>query len=122
MNELNIEIANFVPTPLSSALATLNDDDQDLGGICIDLGASSTSIAVFENKKMIFCDSINVCSKNITNDIARGISTTKESAERLKTLYGSVLSSPSDEHEMIEVPLVSSNENQFKQINRSTIN
>ena len=121
-NELNIEIANFVPTPLSSALATLNDDDQDLGGICIDLGASSTSIAVFENKKMIFCDSINVGSKNITNDIARGISTTKESAERLKTLYGSVLSSPSDEHEMIEVPLVSSNENQFKQINRSTIN
>ena len=121
-NELKIHIAHFIPTPLSSALATLNNDDQELGSICIDLGESSTSIAVFENKKLIFCDSINIGSKNITNDIARGISTTKESAERLKTLYGSVLSSPSDEYEIIEVPILTSDENKFKQINRSTIN
>ena len=79
-SELKIHIANFIPTPLSSALATLNSDDMDLGGICIDLGNSSTSIAVFESSKLIFCDSIGVGSKNITNDIARGISTTKESA------------------------------------------
>ena len=120
--ELKIHIAYLVPTPLSSALATLNKDDQDLGSICIDLGESTTSLAVFENNKLIFCDSINVGSSNISNDIARGISTTKESAERLKTLYGSVISSPSDEYEIIEVPLTSSEEGQFKQINRSTIN
>ena len=120
--ELKIHIAHLVPTPLASALATLNNDDQDLGSICTDLGEATTSLAVFENKKLIFCDSINVGSKNISNDIARGISTTKESAERLKTLYGSVLSSPSDQYEIIEVPLVSSEDNQFKQINRSTIN
>ena len=121
-NELKIHIANLIPTPLSSSLATLNDDDRDLGGICIDLGCASTSVAVFENKKLIFCDAINIGSKNITNDIARGISTTKESAERLKTLYGSVITSPSDEFEIIEVPIISSEQNQFKQINRSTIN
>ena len=120
--DLKIQIANFIPTPLSSAVATLNTDDQDLGAICIDLGDSLTSLTVFENGKAIFCDSISVGSKNITNDIARGISTTKESAERLKTLYGSVLNSPSDEYEIIEVPNVSSTDNQFKQINRSTIN
>ncbi len=120
--ELDIHIENFIPTPLSSALSTLNKDDKDLGGICIDLGDSSTSLAVFENSKLIFCDSVNVGSKNITNDIARGVSTTKESAERLKTLYGSVISSPSDEYEIIEVPLYSSDEKQFKQINRNTIN
>ena len=121
-DELKIHVANFIPTPVSSALATLNDDDQELGAICIDLGESSTSIAVFENKKLIFCDSISIGSKNITNDLARGISTTKESAERLKNLYGSVISSPSDEYEIIEVPIISSEENQFRQINRSTIN
>tara|TARA_B100000427_G_scaffold326629_1_gene335666 strand:+ start:838 stop:2058 length:1221 start_codon:yes stop_codon:yes gene_type:complete len=120
--ELNIYIEEIIPTPLSSALATLNGDDKDLGAICVDLGESSTSISIFENNKLLFCDSINVGSKNITNDIARGISTTKESAERLKTLYGSVLNSPSDEYEIIEVPLISSEENQFKQISRSTIN
>ena len=121
-NQLNIHISHFIPSPLSSALATLNDDDKELGGILIDLGHSSTSISVYEKRKLIFCDSINIGSKNITNDIARGISTTKESAERLKTLYGSVLSSQSDEYEIIEVPLITSEENQYKKINRSTIN
>ena len=121
-NNLQIHIEQLVPTPLSSALATLNDDDRDLGAICIDLGQASTSLAVFENEKLLFADSVSIGSKNITNDIARGISTTKESAERLKTLYGSVLSSPSDEHEIIEIPVVPSEFGQFKQINRSTIN
>ena len=118
---LNIHIENYVPTPLSSSLATLNFDDKLLGAICIDLGASSTSIALFENEKLIFMDAINVGGKNITNDIARGVSTNIESAERLKTLYGSVISSPSDEYELIEIPM-SNEQSKFKQINRSTIN
>jgi len=122
LNDLQIHIVHYIPTPLSSALAALSNDDKELGAICIDLGDSSTSIAVFENAKLIFTDAINIGSKNITNDIAKGISTTKESAERLKNLYGSVLSSPSDEYEKIEIPIVSNEPNQFKQINRSTVN
>ena len=67
-------------------------------------------------------DAINVGGKNITNDIARGVSTNIESAERLKTLYGSVISSPSDEYELIEVPYLTNEPLKFKQINRNTIN
>ena len=121
LKNLNIHIENYVPTPLSSSLATLTSDDKLLGAICIDLGASSTSIALFENEKLIFMDAINVGGKNITNDIARGVSTNIESAERLKTLYGSVISSPSDEYELIEIPM-SNEPSKFKQINRSIIN
>ena len=72
--------------------------------------------------RLTFMDAINIGGKNITMDIARGVSTNLESAERLKTLYGSVISSPSDEYELIEVPYLSSEPSQFKQINRSTIN
>ena len=121
-SDINIHIANFIPNVLSSSLSTLTDDDKQLGSICIDIGSSSTSLALFENNKLLFCDSINVGSKNITNDIARGLSTDLDSAERLKTLYGSVLTTPSDEFEIIEVPLVSSENKQFKQVNRSAIN
>ena len=73
-------------------------------------------------KNLVFMDAINVGGKNITNDIARGISTNIESAERLKTLYGSVISSPSDEYEIIEVPYLGNDPLKFKQINRSIIN
>ena len=121
-DHLSIHIENFIPSPLSSALATLNNDDKLLGAICVDFGSESTSVSVFENEKLIFLDSINVGGNNITNDLAKGISTTIESAERLKTLYGSVITSPSDEHELIEVPYTTFENSQFKQINRSIVN
>ena len=58
----------------------------------------------------------------MTLDIARGVSTTITSAERLKTLYGSLISSPSDDHEIIEIPVISGDKNSFKQITRSDLN
>ena len=63
-----------------------------------------------------------VGSNNITNDIARGVSTTLDSAERLKTLYSSLISAPSDEYEIIEVPIISGENDKFVQINRLKIN
>tara|TARA_Y100000590_G_scaffold383322_1_gene453853 strand:+ start:1554 stop:2774 length:1221 start_codon:yes stop_codon:yes gene_type:complete len=120
--DLKLHIENLIPSPISSALSTLSEDEKNLGSICIDLGHSTTSTAIFENNNFIFGDSFLVGSNNITNDIARGVSTTIASAERLKTLYGSVISSPSDEHEIIEIPLISGESNQFNQINRSTVN
>ena len=120
-DNLNIDIENVIPTPLSSALATLNFDDISLGSICIDLGAASTSIAIFENEQLKFLDAINIGGDNISRDIARGVATNLESAERLKTLYGSVVSSPSDEYELIEIPSLS-NDSNLKQINIGTVN
>ena len=58
----------------------------------------------------------------MTLDIARGVSTTITNAERLKTLYGSLISSPSDDHEIIEIPVISGDKNSFKQITRSDLN
>ncbi|PPR47241.1 MAG: Cell division protein FtsA [Alphaproteobacteria bacterium MarineAlpha5_Bin9] len=120
--KINIEIESFIPTPLSSALAILSNDEKELGSISIDFGAGSTSICVFKNNKVVFLDAIPIGSKHITNDIARGIQTTLESAERLKNLYGSVITNPSDDYEFIDVPNIASNVETSKQINRSELN
>ncbi len=118
----NISIESYVPSPLSSGLATLSNDEKKIGTICIDLGHSNTSISIFENNKFIYGDSFLVGSNNITNDLARGVSTTLESAERLKTLYSSLISSPSDEFEIIEIPIISGESEKFNQINKLKIN
>ena len=122
VKNLKLNVDYYIPSPLSSSLSTLSEDEKNLGTICIDLGHTTTSVCIFENKKFIFGDAFSVGSNNITNDIARGVSTTLASAERLKTLYGSVISSPSDENEIIEIPIISGENNQFNQINRSTVN
>ena len=122
VKNLKLDVDYYIPSPLSSALSTLSEDEKKLGTICIDLGHTTTSVSIFENKNFIFGDAFLVGSNNVTNDIARGVSTTLASAERLKTLYGSVISSPSDENEIIEIPVISGENNQFNQINRSTVN
>ncbi len=122
INKLRINIENYIPSALSSSLSSLTQDEKDLGTILIDLGHSTSSILIFENNKFIFGDSISVGSNNVTLDIARGVSTSISSAERLKTLYGSLISSPSDDHEIIEIPIISGDKNSFKQITRSNLN
>ncbi len=122
VENLGISIDSYVPSPLASSLATLSVDEKNIGTICIDLGHSNTSIAIFENNNFIYGDSFLVGSNNITNDLARGVSTTIDSAERLKTLYSSLISSPSDEYEIIEIPIISGEDGQFNQINKLKIN
>ena len=122
IENLGISIESYGPSPLSSSLATLSNDEKKIGTICIDLGHSNTSISIFENDKFIYGDSFLVGSNNITNDLARGVSTTIESAERLKTLYSSLISSPSDEFEIIEIPIISGEHGKFNQINKLKIN
>ena len=56
-NDLKLNIENYIPSPLSSALSTLSSDEKNLGTICIDLGHSTTSIAIFQNNKFIYGDS-----------------------------------------------------------------
>ncbi|MDA9741965.1 cell division protein FtsA [Pelagibacteraceae bacterium] len=122
IKKLKLNIDNYIPSPLSSSLSSLTKDEKELGTICIDLGHSTSSISVFENNKFVYGDAIGVGSNNVTLDIARGLSTTISSAERLKTLYGSLVSSPSDDHEIIEIPIISGDKNSFKQITRSSLN
>ena len=100
----------------------MKEDEKQLGSISLDLGAGSTSIAVYENNKLIYLDAIPIGGQHITNDIARGLSTTIESSERLKTLHGSVISNPSDDYDFIDVPILGSDQNQSKEINRSELN
>lgn len=100
----HLNIAGFVVSPYSSALSTLVEDEMELGVTLIDIGASNTSISAFFNGALVHIDSIPVGGSHITSDIARGLSTSLSQAERLKTLYGTIIVSSSDERESILVP------------------
>lgn len=102
----HLDVAGMVAAPYASGLAALVEDEMDLGVTVIDMGGGTTSLAVFFEGQMVFCDAVPVGGQHITNDIARGLSTPIAHAERMKTLYGSALASPSDERELIDVPQV----------------
>ena len=94
----------MVASPFASALASLEDDEMDLGCICIDMGAGATSAAVFSNGSLVHVDSLAVGGGHVTSDIARAISTSVAGAERVKTLYGSAIASANEDRETVEAP------------------
>ncbi|HHI88527.1 MAG TPA: cell division protein FtsA, partial [Hellea balneolensis] len=60
--------------------------------------------AVFRDRALVFVDAIGVGGRNVTTDIARGLTTPHEAAERIKMLYGSALDSPDDDRQMVPCP------------------
>jgi cell division protein FtsA len=100
----HLEVASKVVSPYASALGCLVEDEISLGVTLIDMGGGTTSMAVFFDSELVHTDSIPIGGLHVTRDIARGLSTPMVHAERIKTLLGSCLPSPSDDRQMIEVP------------------
>ena len=95
----------LVATPYASALAVTTEEERQIGVTCIDLGAGTASIALFADGRFIGADVIPVGSQHITFDIARALQTPLAEAERIKTLYGTLVSAQSDEHESFSFSL-----------------
>ncbi|MFS2318369.1 cell division protein FtsA [Maricaulis sp. D1M11] len=108
----HLDLKSVVATPYASGLSALGDDEVQLGAVLIDMGAGATTAAVFAEGALVHIDSVPVGGSHVTSDVARGLSTPLSAAERLKSLYGSVLDSPDDDQQMIEVPPVSGEINQ----------
>jgi cell division protein FtsA len=98
--------AGFVVGSYAAARSVLAEDERQLGVTLIEMGGATTSFAIFYDGHLVHADVVPLGSQHITNDIARGLSTTIAHAERMKTLWGSALASQIDEREMISVPLL----------------
>jgi cell division protein FtsA len=102
----HLNLAGLVAAPLASALAAATEDERDLGVTCIDMGAGTTSAAVFAEGQPVHIDSVSSGGENLTRDLARILSTPRSEAERLKTLYASVFTDASIDNDSVVCPLI----------------
>jgi len=100
----HLQFEGVVAAPFVSGLAALEEDEMDLGAVCIDMGGGSTSAAVFSGGSLVHVETLAVGGQHVTADIARGLSTSIAGAERIKTLHGSAIASANEDREMIEAP------------------
>lgn len=100
----HLDLQGVAAAPVVSSLAALEEDEMDLGCVCIDMGGGSTSAAVWGGRSLLHIEALNVGGDHVTADIARGLSTSKAGAERLKTLHGSAMASANEDREMLETP------------------
>jgi len=89
--QAGIEIEGVVASPLAAADAVLNRRQKELGVVVVDIGSGTTDIAVFEEDQLIHIATLPVGSSHVTNDIAIGLKTSIEVAEKVKLEYGVAL-------------------------------
>ena len=102
----HLDVEALVAGPYVAGLSVLADDETDLGAAVIDMGAGTTSIAVFTGGRFVHADGFTLGGRHVTTDLARGLNASVADAERIKTLYGSVLAGGADERDMITIPPV----------------
>jgi cell division protein FtsA len=106
----HLDVEAMVASAYVAGLSVLADDETDLGAAVVDMGAGTTTIAVFTGGQFVHADGFALGGRHVTMDLARGLHARVPDAERIKTLYGSVLTGGSDERDMIAVPPVDNDE------------
>lgn len=103
LNRCHLNMIGIVFSPYASGLSTLVADEMELGSICIDMGGGVTTIAAFKDNEFIYGDVVPFGGHHVTKDIAQGLSTPLQAAERLKTLFGNCMSGLSTVRNQIDV-------------------
>jgi cell division protein FtsA len=99
----HLDVEALVAGPYAAGLSVLADDEADLGAAVVDMGAGTTGISVFARGRFLHADGLALGGRHVTNDLAQGLNAGLADAERIKTLYGSVLAGGADERDMITV-------------------
>ena len=118
----HLDVEAMAASPYVAGLAVLADDEADLGAAVVDMGAGTTTIAAFQAGRLVHIDGFALGGHHVTMDLARGLNARIADAERIKTLYGTVLSGASDERDMITVPPLEEHEREPAQfVSRATL-
>ncbi|WP_185985161.1 cell division protein FtsA [Aureimonas mangrovi] len=103
VNRAQLVVEAFVASPYASGLATLVEDEAQMGSACIDMGAGTTTISIFNNGRFAYADAVALGGQHITMDLARGLSIRTEQAERLKVMHGNAMTELLEDGETITV-------------------
>jgi cell division protein FtsA len=111
----HLGVEAMAASPYMAGLSVLADDEADLGAAVVDLGAGTTTMAVFSGGRFVHADGFALGGRHVTMDLARALDASIADAERIKTFYGTVLSGGLGERDMITVPSPVGDEDQQPQ-------
>ncbi len=102
-----VDIDDIIPGCLASSEAVLSKRQKELGVVVVDIGCGGTSISVFEDGATLHTAVIPVGGENVTNDVAIGIRTSIDTAEKVKIEFGTTLPEDVNDRETIDLSLIS---------------
>lgn len=98
-----LEIEDLVIAPLAAAEAVLSTKQKELGVALVNLGSSTTSLAVYEDRNLIHTAVLPIGAEHITADVAIGLRCPINLAERIKREYGTAVADEVDKKDEVDV-------------------
>jgi len=105
-NRTGLNVAEIVLAPLAAAEAVLGEEERELGVVLVDMGGGTTDIAIYHDGTVKHTAVISIGGNHVTNDIAAGLRTPFNDAERIKQRFGYAKATMVTAHERVEVPSV----------------
>jgi cell division protein FtsA len=105
-NKAGLNVMDIVLEPLASAEACLAEDERDLGVCLIDIGGGTTDVAVYSEGSIKHTSVLGLGGAHVSNDIAVGLRTPFEEAERVKKKFGVAAARFLGSDDVISVPSV----------------
>ena len=99
----HLDVGGVLTAAYAAGLGVLTTDEALLGCLVLDLGAGVTGTARFGDGRLQDVQSVPLGGRHITRDLAFGLGTGSEQAERLKALFGDVLPREGNARRLIEV-------------------
>lgn len=103
-NQAGLDVNDIVLEQLASSEAVLSSDEKELGVAIIDIGGGTSDIAIFVEGSIRHTAVLSIGGDHLTNDIAIGLRTPTDEAEKIKKKYGCALSSMVGKDDTISVP------------------
>jgi len=113
VHQSGVDVDEFIPAPLAAAESVLSKRQKELGVVAIDIGSSSTGISVFEEGVVIASFVLPVGGDSVANDIAIGLRTSVDVAEKLKIEYGTAKPADVSDRETIDLSAISRADSQI---------
>ncbi|MBL7058164.1 cell division protein FtsA [Patescibacteria group bacterium] len=86
-----LDIDDLVISPMAITSAVLSNKQKEIGAVVINIGATTTSLAIYEEDNLLHCAILKIGSEDITKDLAIGLRCPIEIAEKIKIEYGHAL-------------------------------
>jgi len=103
VNLAGLNVDEMIVNPVAASSVVLDKGQKELGVVIVDIGGATTSIAVYEEGDLSHVSVLPIGAGHITNDIAIGLRTSIEVAEKIKLEYGSAFPREINRKEMIEL-------------------
>ncbi|KIL41797.1 cell division protein FtsA [Gordoniibacillus kamchatkensis] len=122
VDKAGLKVSGLILSSLAAGQLALSKDEKSIGTVLVDVGAGATTIAVFENGNLVATTTIPIGGEFITNDIAIGLRTQVDAAERIKLKYGCAVVEDAAGDQLFKVTRIGSNvDKEFSQIDLANI-